>query len=116
MKGLYSSLKKLLRIKDTGDGLTVVTGGKLDITKRLLEKIQLTNKSDIIVLYQNYDNLKEDFYSKFESEKNNSKIQVFNCDLTNQDDKEEFISYLENNKIKVKSIFLKNSLNNFIFF
>ena len=40
------------------------------------------------------------FYSNFDPKR---QIQVFNCDLSNQEDKEEFISFLENNKKKVKN-------------
>lgn len=110
MKGMFSSIRNLIK-KGQEDGLVIVTGGKLDMARRLIEKMQTLEKSNIIVLYENYDNLKDDFYTKFEREdlnkkkkssKNNiNKLQVFNCDLKNQDDKEEFISFLENNKLKV---------------
>lgn len=105
---MISSLKKLLK-KGHGDGLTIITGGKLDITKRLIEKMHATEKSNMIILYENYENLKDDFYKKYENEESNksslknfNKIQVFNCDLKIQEDKEELISFLENNKLKVK--------------
>jgi len=106
---MISSIKKLLKIKH-GNGLTVITGGRLDITKRLIEKMQKSEKANIIVLYENYDDLKEDFYKKYENDELNeeknrqvisNRIQVFNCNLRNQDDKDEFISFLENNKLKV---------------
>jgi hypothetical protein len=105
------------------DGITIITGGNLDITKRLVEKLLYQNNSmyndnkysntyknqegEILILYKNYNNLKDDFYEvNFinKEENTNKKIQVFNCDLSNQEDKEEFFFFLENNKKQVKKI------------
>jgi hypothetical protein len=70
MKGVFSSLKNLLK-RDHGEGLPIVTGGKLDITKRLIEKMHSTEKSNMIILYEDYENLKDDFYTEFENEDSN---------------------------------------------
>lgn len=102
MKIYNSLLHKVFNYRKTNHkkGLTIITGGNLDISKRLISKLNKAENPEILVLYKNYDNLKDEFYSNFDPKK---QIQVFNCDLSNQEDKEEFISFLENNKKKVKN-------------
>ena len=114
MRSLIGNISNLFKTKKK-TGLTVITGGNLDITKKLIEKIFNKENTEIIILYNDYDISKDDYYINLENKineenlrikKNNINlsriIQVFNCDLSIQDDKEEFIYFLSNNKKKVK--------------
>lgn len=110
MKTFKHSISRILKSYHGDKGLTVVTGGNLDFTKRFIEKIHTKEKSQIIILYKDYEELKDDYYANLEKqvreiEKSNlkllNKMQVFNCNIANQDDKDEFIFFLENNNFKV---------------
>ena len=104
MKNFFkSTYNSLYPIKSSQLNYTLITGGHLKLTRDLLdsfkqnEKGQKSNKN-FFILHKDYDIHKDDFYKKHDN------IQVFNCDVNKLDDIEEFSSFIEKEKFKVKFV------------
>ena len=103
----------------TNNYYTLFTGAHLKYTKDIIMKISLNNpelrflvlNKDYIIEDENeldsHENLKDDLNkNKFLNAppilESTDKIQIFNCDVTNEDDLEEFTQYIQSNDFKVK--------------
>ena len=108
MKNFLQSTLKSLNKKSasTPKNYTLITGGHLTLTRNLLENFNNKKSNNkFLVLYKDYNIQKDSFFKNLEN------VQVFNCDINNLDDLDEFSSFLENEKVKVK--FLRNLKINF---
>jgi len=102
MKGFLQSTFNTLR--PTRAKYTLITGGHLKLTRDLLDNIMKNNNAGdnsrqlnkFFILHKDYHINKDDFYKKHEN------IQVFNCDVNNSEDFQEFSFFLEKQKFKVK--------------
>jgi hypothetical protein len=100
---LQSTFNSLNPLKSSHKNYTLITGGHLKLTRDLLDSLILNDKGHksnkkFFILHKDYDLHKDDFYKKHEN------IQVFNCDVNKLDDLDEFSSFLEKEKFKVKFV------------
>ena len=78
--------------------ITILTGGHLEMTKKLALKLKKSINEEILITYKDFDIAKEKFYQE------NENLKVYKCDLGSNEEMEDLIHYLRNFKV----IFIDN--------
>jgi hypothetical protein len=73
--------------------ITVLTGGQLDLTKKIASLMRKYNNDEILITYKDFEISKEKFYQ------NHDDLKVFKCDLGKSADMDDLLHYLANFKV-----------------
>jgi len=73
--------------------ITILTGGHLELTKKLALKLKKSINDEILITYKDFEIGKEKFYQ------DNENLKVFNCDLGNDEGLDDLLHYLKSFKV-----------------